>query len=270
MTEAAEVRRNDRRRSATHHFKHVTLGRLILQVVLLGLLSAALVIRPVTAADPQETLLSLLTRMESSYAQIDDYIAVFRKQERVDGTLLPEETTLLKFQKPLKIYMKWTEDPFKGTEALYVEGTNGNKLLVHRGGILGFLTLSLDPKGSLAMKGNRHPITEVGFGYLIEGLRRNIQTALQHGEFEITRMAEEPFKGRPAIVAEGKFAPRSGRRYYTSRMVCHIDKELLLPIGAAFYDESDVLFERYSYSDVRLNVGLTPLDFSKENKTYRF
>jgi len=53
-------------------------------------------------------------------------------------------------------------------------------------------------------------------------------------------------------------------------MVCHIDKGLLLPIGAAFYDENDVLFERYSYSDVRLNVGLTPLDFSRENKTYRF
>ncbi len=270
MTEAADVRRNDRRRSPTHHFTHATLGRLLPQVLLLGLLCAALLIRLVTATDPQETLLSLLTQTEASYARIDDYTAVFRKQERVDGTLLPEETTLLKFQKPLKVYMKWIEDPFKGTEALYVEGNNGNKLLVHRGGILGFLTLSLDPRGSLAMKGNRHPITEVGFGYLIEGLQRNIQTALQDGEFEISRIAEEPFKGRAAIVVEGKFAPRSARRYYTSRMICHIDKELLLPIGAAFYDENDVLFERYSYSNVRLNVGLTPLDFSRENKTYRF
>ncbi len=53
-------------------------------------------------------------------------------------------------------------------------------------------------------------------------------------------------------------------------MVCHIDKDMLLPVGAAFYDERDVLFERYSYSDVKLNVGLTPLDFSRENTAYRF
>jgi hypothetical protein len=53
-------------------------------------------------------------------------------------------------------------------------------------------------------------------------------------------------------------------------MVCHIDTELQLPIGAAFYDEADALIERYSYSDVKLNVGLTPLDFSRENTAYRF
>jgi hypothetical protein len=53
-------------------------------------------------------------------------------------------------------------------------------------------------------------------------------------------------------------------------MILHIDKELLLPVGAMFYDENDLLLERYSYADVRLNVGLTPLDFSRENKAYRF
>ena len=270
LTEAAEVQRNDRRRSATRQFKRVTLATPISQVALLGFLCAGLLIRPATAAEPREAILSLLTQMEASYARIADYTAVFRKQERVDGKLLPEETTLLKFQKPLKVYMKWTEEPFKGTEALYVDGNNGNKLLVHRGGILGLLTLSLDPRGSLAMTGNRHPITEVGFGYLIEGLIDNIKTALEHGELEIIRLAEGPLRGRSAIVVEARFVPRPGRRYYTSRMICHIDKELLLPTGAAFYDDNDLLFERYTYSDARLNVGLTPEDFSRENKAYRF
>jgi outer membrane lipoprotein-sorting protein len=238
--------------------------------VLLALLCAALFMPLTAEADQRERLLSLVTRMESSYARVSDYTAVFRKQERLDGKLLPEGTILLKFQKPLKVYMKWIEDPSKGTEALYVDGSNGNKLLVHRGGILGILTLSLDPRGSLALSRNRHPITEVGFGYLIDGLQRNIKTALQHGELELTRLAEESFRGRSAMVLEAKFAPRAGRTYYASRMVCHIDTELQLPVGAAFYDETDALFERYSYSDVKLNVGLTPLDFSRENKAYRF
>ncbi len=268
-SEAAATRPNDRRRSGARRVTKPTPGLFIPECVLLGLLCAAFLIRPTAAAGPRETLLSLLAQMEASYARVNDYTTVFRKQERVDGTLLPEETTFLKFQKPLKVYLKWVEDPFKGTEALFVDGDT-NTLLVHRGGILGFLTLRLDPKGSLAMMGNRHPITEVGFGHLIDGLQRNIKTALLHDEFQIIRLTEETFRGRPAIVVEAKFSSRPGRTYHASRMVCHIDKELLLPIGAAFYDEKDGLFERYSYSDVRLNVGLTSLDFSRENKAYRF
>lgn len=50
----------------------------------------------------------------------------------------------------------------------------------------------------------------------------------------------------------------------------HIDKELLLPVGNLFYDEKDELFEDYVYTDVKLNVGLTAMDFSRYNKSYRF
>ncbi|MBF8298892.1 MAG: hypothetical protein HW395_1549 [candidate division NC10 bacterium] len=270
ITKSGPLSRDDFPRSNFRPSKDATPGRPLPYGVLLALLCAALVTPPIAEADQRERLLSLVTRMESSYARVSDYTAVFRKQERVDGKLLSEETTLLKFQKPLKVYMKWIEDPSKGTEALYVDGSNGNKLLVHRGGLLGILTLSLDPRGSLAMTRNLHPITEVGFGYLIDGLQRNIRTALLHGELEVIRLAEETFKGRFTIVVEAKFAPRAGRTYHASRMVCHIDTELQLPIGAAFYDEADALIERYSYSDVKLNVGLTPLDFSRENTAYRF
>jgi outer membrane lipoprotein-sorting protein len=271
LFKALDAWHGDGYRLAMRQLTPATLNLLILQIVLLGLLCAAPPIRSTAAADQREALLSLLTRMEASYARITDYTAIFQKQERVNGALLPEETMFLKFQKPLKVYMKWMDDPHKGNEALYLDGNNGDKLLVHhQAGLLGFLTLSVDPRGYLAMRRNRHPITEVGVGRLIDGLQRDIKTALQHGELEIIRMAEEPFHGRSAIVVEAKFTPRSGRTYYTSRMVCHIDKEMLLPVGAVFYDEHDVLFERYSYSDVKLNVGLTPLDFSRENKAYRF
>jgi len=270
ITKSGPLSRDDFPRSSSRSLKHATPGRPLPYGVLLGLLCAALFMPLTAEADQRERLLSLVTRMESSYARVSDYTAVFRKQERVDGKLLPEETTLLKFQKPLKVYMKWIEDPSKGTEALYVDGSNGNKLLVHRGGLLGILTLSLDPRGSLAMTRNRHPITEVGFGYLIDGLQRNIRRALLHGELEVIRLAEETFRERSATVVEAKFAPRAGRTYHASRMVFHIDTGLQLPVGAAFYDETDALFERYSYSDVKLNAGLTPLDFSRENTAYRF
>ncbi|HYA41625.1 MAG TPA: DUF1571 domain-containing protein [Syntrophobacteraceae bacterium] len=224
----------------------------------------------IAAAGPADAILPLLELMEASYAKVNDYQAVFRKQERVEGKLLPEETILLKFQKPLRIYMNWISDPLRGQEALYVEGKNDNKLVAHRGGILGVITLSLDPGGAAAMKGNRHPITDTGFGFIVEQLNNNINRALRHGELQITRIGEEYFEGRPATVVEAGFTPREAGKYPCSRLVIHIDRELMLPIGNFFYDEKGVLLEKYSYTDVKLNVGFTDVDFSRYNEKYRF
>jgi len=241
-----------------------------LRVVLSVIFCAVLSVHPTMAADRTGRLMSLLGEMESSYARITDYVAVFHKQERVRGKLLREETILLKFQKSLKVYMKWIEDPLKGMEALYVHGMNDNKVIAHRGGILGLVTLSLDPTGSIAMEGNRHPITEAGFGHLIEEIRKDVEKAVRHDEIDVVRLHEGRFKGRPSIVVEATFTPRAGRSYYASRTICHIDEELLLPVGATFYDEKGLVFERYAYTDVRINVGLTPMDFSRRNPDYHF
>jgi len=174
------------------------------KIVLIGLICEGLLAHPLLGNDQSQAVLTLLNQMQSSYAQVEDYAAVFHKQERVEGKLLPEETILLKFQKPLKVYMKWIKDPHRDREALYVEGKDDNKMIAHEGGILGFTTLPLDPGGSIAMRGNRHPITDVGFGHLIDGLGKDLQTAMAHDELEIIRIGEESFNNRPDIVVEGK------------------------------------------------------------------
>ncbi|MFZ2447478.1 MAG: DUF1571 domain-containing protein [Syntrophobacteraceae bacterium] len=247
-----------------------TATRLGARVFLPLVLCAAVLVPSVAAAADPADIVRLIEQMESSYARVNDYQAVFHKQERVGGKLLPEETILLKFQKPLKVYMKWVGEPLKGTEALYAQGKYDNKLIARGGGILGVVTLSLDPRGSTAMKGNRHPITEVGFGFIIEELRRNLDRALPRGECRIIRMGEEAVNGRPATVIEAGFNSREGRKYYASRMVMTIDKECLLPVGNMFYDDRDVLVEKYSYTDVKLNVGFTVMDFSRQNDKYGF
>jgi len=197
-------------------------------------------------------------------------VGVFYNQERIGGKLDEGQTSLFKFQKPFKVYMKFIDGPSTGTEALYVEGGYENKLLVRRGGILEFMTFSLDPKGSLAMSRNRHPVTELGFGFLLAEFRRNIEPAIRSGEIEIIRLTDEIFNGRPATVVEGKCFSHGGRKYYSARFIMHIDKELLLPVGDVFYDGNDEMFEDYVFTDVKLNVGLTATDFSKHNKSYRF
>jgi hypothetical protein len=208
--------------------------------------------------------------MDSSYSKVNDYVGLFYNQERMGGKLDNGQTSLFKFQKPYKVYLKFIDGPFKGTEVLNVEGSYDNKLLVRQGGILGFTTFSLDPKGLLAMSRTRHPVTELGFGFLLSELRHNIEQAIRSGELEIMQMTDETFNGRPSTLAEGRFLPHEGRKYYCARFIIHMDKELLLPVGDVFYDEKGEMLEDYVFTDVKLNVGLTAMDFSRYNKSYRF
>lgn len=236
-------------------------------VLLAAFLSLAVFASP-ASADQTGMLLSLLSQMESSYARLKDYTAIFRKKERYGDKQLPEERIMVKFQKPFKVYMKWVDGPDK--EALYVNGEYDNKVIAHSEGLLGFTSWTFNPTDSLLMKDNRHPITDIGFGFIIDIMHKNIPLAIKNSEFELIRLAEETFEGRPTVVIEARFTPRDGRKYYASHVICHVDKEYLLPIGVSCYDEKEVLQEQYSYLDVKLNTGLSDMDFSKNNKAYKF
>ncbi len=244
-------------------------GLSICLLTLLGSLGTCIGVPSADASDPRK-ILTLLDEMDSSYSKVNDFVGVFYNQGRIDGKLNEGQSLVVKFQKPFKVYMKVIEGPSKGTEALYVEGSYENKLLVRQEGICECMTFSLDPKGMLAMHRKRHPVTEFGFGFLLAEFRRNFEPAIQAGELEIMRLADETFNGRPATVVEGRFLPHGGEKYYCARFIMHIDKELLLPVGNLFYDEEDEMFEHYDYTDVKLNVGLTATDFSRYNESYRF
>ena len=59
-------------------------------------------------------------------------------------------------------------------------------------------------------------------------------------------------------------------RYYASKMVLWIDKELMLPIKAMIYDHYGKLYEVYEHHDLKVNVGLKAKDFDPKNKEYDF
>jgi hypothetical protein len=59
-------------------------------------------------------------------------------------------------------------------------------------------------------------------------------------------------------------------RYYAARIDLWIDDALSLPLVAEIYDDRGTLFERFEHHDLRINVGLGPLDFSPANPAYKF
>ena len=59
-------------------------------------------------------------------------------------------------------------------------------------------------------------------------------------------------------------------RYYAARGSVWVSPQSLLPTRIEIFDANDELYERYIYTEVRLNPGLTDADFNPENPDYRF
>lgn len=211
-----------------------------------------------------------LRGIEEAYSKIDHYTAIFHKQERIKGNLNEEETIFIKFKKPFKIYMKWIKDPYKGREALYVDRWNENQMMVHEGGIMNLLTVSLNPKGAIAMKGNRHPITESGFGHLIKLIGENLRRGIRNGEFALKKQGEEVVYGRMTQKFELIFPKDKAKGYYCFRGIINLDVERKVPLKIQIYDWDDILIENYGYEDVKLNPGFIDVDFDPKNPVYKF
>lgn len=207
---------------------------------------------------------------EEVLSKTESYTVIFHKQERVKGMIGKEETILLKFKKPFKLYMKWIMPPYKGRELIYVKGWNNNRLKVHEGGILGVVNLNLEPTSVLGMKGNRHPITDAGIENLVRVIGRDLRRGIKAAEVESKDHGEETVYGRRTRKIEGVFPKEREKGYYCSRAVINFDTETRVPLKVMIYDWDDNLIENYGYEDLRLDAGLSEADFDPDNPEYRF
>lgn len=211
-----------------------------------------------------------LREAETAYDTVTSYTAVFHKQQRVAGRLRPEETILLKYRKPLSLYMRWTKAPYKGSELLYVEGWNDNRIRAHRGGILRFITRDLDPRDPGVMDGNLRPVTSMGIGYLLEAVATNIRKAIKVGEVAFAKHGEEPVYGRKTQVLEVRFPRARAKDYDGYRYVINQDVETKMLVRIRIYDRDDRVLESYGYENLDLGARLANVDFDPNNPDYRF
>ncbi len=222
---------------------------------------------PVAAA---EDTLQLLKAMARHSERIKDYTAVFYKQEVVKGKLLPQENIFLKFRKPFSVYMRWLEGPFEGQEVLYVRNKYKGKLIGHKGGFFRFLTLSLDPKGRRAMKGNRYPITEAGLAKVITRVLKDVEKGEAEGVIQLSHKQSREVFGRKSRIITIRLPGDPEQGFSAAKINLWIDLENGLPIKTEFFDWDLKKVGSYGYKDLMLNVGLTENDFDRNNRSYRF
>lgn len=229
----------------------------------------ALLLGPWPAAAANDPPLdALLQRALAAYARVDDYRCVFHKRELVRGELVEVRNMEFKFRKPASYYLKYTEGENAGLEAIYVAGSYGNRMEVHLGGFFGFFHLAVDPRGSLALRHNRHAIMEAGIGQILGLMESNYRQAQSDPAAQIVWQGEGRLDGRPVQQVEALFPP--GQGYYGKRIQLAIDTALELPVRITVYGWNDEFLEEYRYEQVRLNGGLGALDFSIDNPAYRF
>jgi hypothetical protein len=207
---------------------------------------------------------------EQLLASVDDYTAIFHRRVRVGGELKEEETMLLKFKKPLNIYLKWIAEPHEGRELLYVEGENRNRIKVHGKLLLATLTLNIDPGNPFFTKSSRHTIDEVGVVYVTRVLEREFRRGIASGEMTLASLGEETVFGRNAAKFEGIFPEDVEKGYYCRRAVVCLDFETKIPLAVEVYGWENELCEYYGFEDLTLNAGLRGEDFDPDNPQYGF
>jgi hypothetical protein len=244
------------------------------------------------ATPPKEhPLLPVLRMAYEGYVRMDsevnDYTCTLTKRERVDGRLLRHTCMQLKVRhqrvadghvvKPFSVYIRFlSPEKVQGCEVLYVHGRNDGKMIVRRGGMrFGYITTSIPLDSPVAFQFNRYPITEIGVKNLTRRLMENGQDELQYDDVNVKIVPGAKVNHRPCTLIQVSHPMRrEGMAYRFARIL--VDDELHLPVHYSAYDwpkeegGDSRLIEEYTYTDIKMNVGLTDWDFDHRNERYLF
>lgn len=234
---------------------------------------------PVQIANPKlEKMLKQLDASKKAVKAAKDYTATFQKTERLnDGRLVSQTLELKHRTEPFSVYLFFRGGDSNGQQVLYSQGWNNNQLMVKPTGIAALIgTVSLAPTSSTAMKDSRHPVTEIGFAGLLDGVIKMWQDDLKYADLEVGFYKDAKLNSNDpnSYYAFRTYhpQPRQAPRFQETRL--YLDKKTLLPIhleNRAFPPQQggqQILVEKYTYSNIKLNVGLNNSTFNPQ--TYGF
>ena len=228
--------------------------------------------------EAKERLLAIVEDASRRIDGVTGYTATFRKQERIGGTLYPEQTMAMKVRnRPFAVYLKFLA-PKAGKEVIYAEGHRKNQVIAHNGDWTRRLIPRLDvaPDSQTALAENRHPITEAGLSNLARKLVAFRKLDLEDAEAVTILDRTTGPDGRAWLRATHLHEHPNATRPFQKIEVL-FDPETHFPLRISSYDwpspgasGEPPLAERYAYDDLVLDAPLTPLDFDPTNPAYEF
>jgi outer membrane lipoprotein-sorting protein len=107
--------------------------------------------------------ISITNQMFANIKSIKSVQYSFDSKERVNGKIIHEASDFKMNMQPFKAYM-YQHTPTKGIEVLYLAGANSGKAKINPAAFP-WVTLNLDPEGSLMLDKHHHSLFDGGFAY---------------------------------------------------------------------------------------------------------
>jgi hypothetical protein len=225
------------------------------------------------AAGPAEALADeLVARMVAAERAAQRWSFVMERTERVGGALQPSQTMVVLYEKPFSVYARWTGEVDRGQELLIRRGWNNEQLRVNPPGIVP--TLDLDPRGAVAMRGNRHSIHDVGFTFLVGRIASDHAIAKRHPDkVSVVDLGARTIGGRSARCYRAKLPKGEVAGLYALQAEICVDDRLGLPTEVIVWDrvgEALVEVERYRFTEIKVNPSFPADAFDPANPAYGF
>ncbi|WP_400190631.1 DUF1571 domain-containing protein [Hymenobacter sp. B81] len=166
---------------------------------LLQLLTPALVLLLAAAPPEKMTTELLVTRLSTSIDKLQSLRCSVKATERMGGSLQQVRSQMKLTFNPQRVYLR----NHKGIEVLWVEGQNGGDAWVYPNSFP-YVTLSLDPNGTLMRKNQHHGILEAGYGVITDVIRTSPQRADTYRR-SFRYAGDTTVQGRPCYLLRSDF-----------------------------------------------------------------
>ncbi|SHK69553.1 LysM peptidoglycan-binding domain-containing protein [Hymenobacter psychrotolerans] len=165
-----------------------------------GVIGAAFLPSPAPGAD-RITTEQLMSRLSSSIENLKTLRCNVRAQERLSNGSYQQARTAMKMTfGPQRVYLKNA----KGIEVLWVTGQNDGDAWVYPNSFP-YVTLSLDPKGSVMRKNQHHTVLDAGFGTIADLIKGSSQRRDHSFEKSFRYAGDTTVTGRSCYILRSDF-----------------------------------------------------------------
>lgn len=134
---------------------------------------------------------AIMQKMFSAINELKSIRYTFDNSERIEGKIMSKTSEIKLQTKPRYIYVNLGKK-----EVLWLQGKNNNKAIINTG-TFPFISLHLDPMGSIMRKGQHHTINELGFDYIGSIVKHSYNRFNANFEHYFSIYPDKTFNNRP-------------------------------------------------------------------------
>jgi len=147
--------------------------------------------KPIEQREPAVDARSILTALFKSVDNVKTLTYTMSHSERMDdGRILSDSSQVRSQKNPQKIFMKMSD----GAEVLWCAGLNNGNAWVHPNSFP-YVTLDLDPDGSIMRKNQHHGVQYAGYDYFKAVLKQSADKAGKNFDAHFLYVGEIVYQG---------------------------------------------------------------------------